>query len=66
MKRWEYKVIDSQDVDSGGMFKGRQRSDIEAYLCELGRVGWEIINLTFRQLEGRFEFSGIARREKEA
>ena len=63
-KKWEYKIIDSQDVDSGGVFKGRQRADVEAYLCELGRAGWEIFDLTFRQLEGRFEFSGVAKKER--
>ncbi len=63
MKRWEYKIVDSKDVGGGGIFKGKDRGDIELYLSGLGREGWEIINLDFRELEARFEFSGIAKRE---
>ncbi len=62
---WEYKIIDSADVASGGMFKGRKREDIEVYLNELGNEGWEIINLDFRELEGRAEFVGVARRPRD-
>ncbi len=63
MKKFEYKIIDSKDVASAGAFKGRQRADVEAYLCALGQDGWEIINMDFRELEGRLEFSGVAKRE---
>ena len=63
MRKFEYKIIDSKDVASAGVFKGRQRADVEAYLCTLGEDGWEIINMDFRELEGRLEFSGVARRE---
>ena len=66
MKTWEYKLVDSKDVCSGGVFKGKKRTDVEAYLNELGSDGWEIINLDFRELERRFEFSGVARREVSA
>ncbi len=66
MKTWEYKIVDSKDVPGGGVFKGKARSDVEAYLNELGRGGWEIINLDFRELEKRLEFSGIAKRESTA
>ena len=63
MKRWQYKIVDSKDVRSEGIFKGRARADVEAYLNQLGGEGWELINLDFRELEGRFEFSGVARKE---
>jgi len=63
MRRFEYKIIDSKDVASAGVFKGRQRADVEAYLCTLGEDGWEIINMDFRELEGRLEFSGVAKRQ---
>ena len=63
MKKWEYKIVDSKDVRGGGVFKGKARTDVEAYLNELGGDGWEIINLDFRELGNRFEFSGVARRD---
>ena len=66
MRRFEYKIIDSKDVASAGVFKGRQRADVETYLCTLGEDGWEIINMDFRELEGRLEFSGVAKRESNA
>jgi len=63
VKKFEYKIIDSRDVSSAGLFKGRKREDVEAYLTSLGAEGWEIINLDFRELEGGLEFAGIAKRE---
>ncbi|RMH63370.1 MAG: DUF4177 domain-containing protein [Calditrichaeota bacterium] len=63
MKKYEYKIIDSKDVSSAGLFKGRKREDLESYLASLGSDGWEIINLDFRELEGRLEFVGIAKRK---
>ena len=63
MKKIEYKIIDSNDVASGGLFKGRKREDLEKYLASLGAEGWEIINLDFRELEGGLGFAGIAKRE---
>ncbi len=66
MKKWEYKVVDSKDVPSEGIFKGRNRASVEDYLNQLGRDGWEVINLDFRELEGRLEFSGVAKRETTA
>jgi hypothetical protein len=63
MTIWEYKIVDSKDVSGGGIFKGKDRADLEAYLNVLGKDGWEIINLDFRELESRFEFSGVAKRE---
>jgi len=66
MKKWEYIIVDSKDVRGGGIFKGKKRTDVEEYLNELGNDGWEIINLDFRELESRFEFSGVARKEVSA
>ena len=63
MRKWEYKIVDSKDVPGGGIFKGKARSDVEVYLSSLGKEGWEIINLDFRELGNRFEFSGVAKRE---
>ncbi len=63
MKKFEYKIIDSKDVSSAGLFKGRKREDLESYLSSLGSEGWEIINLDFRELEGGLDFAGIAKRE---
>ncbi len=64
MKTWEYMVLDSKDVRRAGVFKGRDRKEINDYLNTLGNEGWEIVNLDFRELDGRFEFSGVAKREK--
>ena len=62
--QWEYKVLDSTDVPRPGRFKERPRQAVEDYLNELGREGWEIINVDFRELESRMEFSGVAKRIK--
>ena len=64
MKKWEYIIIDSKDVPKGGILKGRDRAEVEHYLDELGMQGWEIVNLDFREFESRFEFTGVAKREK--
>lgn len=64
MKRWEYKIVDSKDVPAPGVFKGRSREALEAYLNDLGAEGWEIINIDSLELERRTEFVGVAKREK--
>jgi hypothetical protein len=63
MKKWEYKIVDSADVPSEGVFKGRSRCALEAYLNQLGAEGWELVNIDALQLEGRREFVGVAKRE---
>ncbi|GAA5135878.1 DUF4177 domain-containing protein [Thalassotalea piscium] len=63
MKKFTYKMIDTRDVESAGMFKGRKREDIEAYLNKLGAEGWELVNVDFRELEGGSEFAGIMKKE---
>jgi len=32
MKRFEYKIVDSIEVEYEGIFKGRKKEDIEEYL----------------------------------
>ena len=63
MRKYEYKVVDSKDVESAGLFKGKKREDVEAYLNSLGKQGWELVNADFRELEGRLEFSGVMKKE---
>jgi len=63
MRRWEYRIVDSNDVPGGGLFKGKERAAVEAYLNALGAEGWEMVNLDFREFESRLEFTGVARRE---
>ena len=64
MKVWEYKIVDSLDVEGGGLFKGKSRTSIETYLNGLGVEGWELVNIDFREMENRMSFTGIAKREK--
>jgi hypothetical protein len=63
MRKYEYKIVDSKYVESGGLFKGKKREDVEAYLNSLGKQGWELVNADFRELEGRLEFSGVMKKE---
>ncbi len=37
MKKWEYMIVDSKDVPGGGVFKGKDRSEVDAYLNQLGQ-----------------------------
>jgi hypothetical protein len=64
MTKFEYKMIDTKDVATAGVFKGRKRSDIEDYLNELGNEGWELVNVDYRELEGGTEFAGIMKRAR--
>lgn len=57
-------MVDTRDVASAGVFKGRQREDVEAYLNELGSLGWELVNADYRELEGGAEFAGIMKQEQ--
>ncbi len=63
MKQYNYKIVDTCDVESAGIFKGRKREDVEAYLNSLGQDGWELVNVEFRELEGGLEFGGIMKKE---
>ena len=64
MKKWEYKIIDTDDVPGGGIFKGRSRDAIEAHLNQLGEQGWEIVSLVNSDWKPLLSFSGVAKREK--
>jgi hypothetical protein len=65
MKIWEYKFLDSMDIEEGDFLTIKSREAIETYLNEFGEQGWEIINLDFVEIEGRTSFVGVAKREKE-
>ncbi|NMP30659.1 DUF4177 domain-containing protein [Thalassotalea sp. M1531] len=63
MKKYKYKIVDTRDVESAGLFKSRKREDLEAYLSSLGAEGWELVNVDFRELEGGREFAGVMKKE---
>ena len=63
MPKFKYKIIDTRDVEAAGIFKGRKREDIEAYLNALGADGWELVNADFHELEGGSEFAGVMKKE---
>ncbi len=63
MKQYKYKVVDTCDIETAGLFKKRKRLDVEDYLNSLGSRGWELVNADFRELEGRLEFAGIMKKE---
>jgi len=63
MRKWEYKIVDSKDVPSDGVFKGRSRTALEAYLNQLGAEGWELVN-TYYVGELRWDFVGVAKWER--
>lgn len=62
MAIFQYKLIDSQDVEKTGLFSSRKREDIESYLNTLGKEGWELVNADFRELEGGFAFTGVMKK----
>lgn len=63
MRKWEYKIVDSNDVPCEGIFLGKNRGALEDYLNRLGADGWELVNIDSLELEGRREFVGVAKRE---
>lgn len=50
-------------MPSDGVFKGRSRTALEAYLNQLGAEGWELVN-TYYGGELRWDFVGVAKRER--
>jgi hypothetical protein len=64
MKQFDYKIVDTRDVETAGLFKGRKRQDVEAYLYSLGSDGWELVNVDFPELEGGLELAGIMKKER--
>src|SRR6185295_3028743 len=65
MKKWEYRIIDTNEGPGGGIFKGKSRPAIEAYLNELGAQGWEIVNFDALEWKGCMAFRGVAKRERQ-
>ena len=66
MKQWEYKIIDSKEVPSRGILKGKSQEDIEQHLNKFGAEGWEIVNLDALEFQGRrLTFLALAKREKQ-
>lgn len=65
MKKWEYRLIDSTEVQGEGIWGDmRDKHNLEAYLNRLGRQGWEIVNLDVLEQHERINFIGVARRPK--
>jgi hypothetical protein len=64
MKKWEYRFLDSMEIEEGGFLAVKSREAVEDYLNALGADSWEIINLDFVEIEGRTSFVGVAKREK--
>lgn len=60
--KWKYRVFDSKDFRRDGLLKGRSRESIERFLNKLGSDVGEVINITFRELESRSSFTGVAKR----
>ena len=64
MKKWEYRIIDTKEVPGGGIFHGKSREAVEAYLNELGEQGWEIINIDALELQSYGAALDLAKRER--
>jgi hypothetical protein len=68
MRKWEYMIIDSNELGSGRgirqFMEGPGKENLERYLNQIGSEGWEIVNIDFVD-ELRSQFMGLAKREKE-
>jgi hypothetical protein len=64
-RRWEYKLISTNDVQGSGFFGVKERETVEAYLNQLGSEGWEIVGIDFPDsAHNPSAFHGLARRER--
>ena len=63
MKKWEYIIIDSIDMQKQLSLRSPGREELEKYLTVLGSRGWEIVNTDFREFDRRGAFTGVAKRE---
>jgi hypothetical protein len=63
MKKWEYIIIDSLDMQRRLSLKGPNREQLEEYLNVLGSKGWEVVNLDFNEIDSRYSFVGLVKRE---
>jgi hypothetical protein len=66
-RRWEYKLLSTNDLPGGGMLgvKERPREALEAYLNQLGEEGWEVVGVDFTDHLGSPSlFHALAKRER--
>ena len=64
-RRWEYKLISTQDVPGGGFFGLKEREAVEAHLNQLGAEGWEIVGMDFiDSMNSPSYFLAFAKRER--
>jgi hypothetical protein len=63
MKKWEYIMIDSLDMQRRLSLKRPNREQLEEYLNVLGSKGWEVVNLDFNEVDNRYSFVGLVKRE---
>lgn len=64
-RRWEYKLISTNDVPGGGILGIKDRDAVEAYLNQLGNEGWEIVGIDFTDTaQSPSFFQALARRER--
>jgi Domain of unknown function (DUF4177) len=64
-RRWEYKLISTNDVSGGGFWGIKEREAVEAHLNQLGDEGWEIVGIDFTDAtQSPSFFHALARRER--
>jgi len=64
MLKWEYRILDSKDLEGEGVFGDkRSKKDIVEYLNRLGKQGWEIVSLDVNENAQHINFVGVAKRE---
>lgn len=62
-KQWEYRVVTSHEIEDKDWDGEYSVEEVTAYLNQLGEEGWEIINLDLTEVEKRYNFFGVAKRE---
>ena len=64
MKTWEYKIIDHNAFKKPGLMKDFSPEDVEGFLNELGKDGWEFISFDCKFKIKEIEtFYGLAKRQ---
>ena len=64
MRKWEYMIFGSTDLERQLSIKWLTPDDIEKYITSLGSTGWEIIAFDLTNLE-KGSFYAIAKRERD-
>lgn len=64
MKKWEYRIVTSDDVQGSGFFKTVEREAVQAHLNELGEQGWEVVNAQFSDFAGALSLRALLKRER--